>query len=175
MIPRNHLAAAVASLALTACATVAPQPTELAHADLVTADGKPAGRAYLTANGDLATLIVQAVGLKPGQHGIHLHTVGKCDAPAFTTAGGHLNPGMRMHGTMNPAGAHMGDLPNLSIAADGAGAATVLLPGKWIDAEPAIFDADGTAIVIHAGPDDYKTDPSGNSGSRIACGVFARG
>lgn len=175
MIPKFLFTAAALSLTLGGCATVQPQPTDLAHADIVTAEGKPAGRAYLTANGDAVTLTVQAAGLKPGLHGIHLHTVGKCEALAFTSAGGHLNPGMKMHGSMNPAGAHMGDLPNLAIAADGAGAATVFLPGKWADIGQSIFDADGSAIVIHAAEDDYKTDPTGNSGGRIACGVFVQG
>lgn len=175
MITKTYLIAAAASVSLAACAAVPAPPAEIAHADLVTADGKSAGRAYLTANGDSVTLNVRAKGLTPGEHGIHLHAIGKCDAPAFTTAGGHLNPGMKMHGTMNPAGAHMGDMPNLSIQNSGDGAATVSLPGTTHEAEPVIFDADGTAIVIHVGPDDYKTDPSGNSGGRIACGIFVRG
>jgi len=149
-------------------------PTTLAHADLVNGEGKASGRAVFTQAGDIVSLSIEARGLKPGPHGMHLHSQGKCEGPGFTTAGAHLNPAMHQHGTMNPAGPHLGDLPNLTIAADGAGATTVTMPGQWPDIASAVFDADGTAIVIHAGEDDYKTDPSGNSGGRILCGVFAR-
>lgn len=152
----------------------APPPVELAHADLVATSGKPAGRAVVTAVGESVSLVIQARGLTAGMHGLHLHMVGQCAGAAFTSAGGHLNPGMHQHGTMNPAGAHLGDLPNLKIARDGAGALTVAMPGRWSDLEPVLFDGDGTALVIHAGPDDYRTDPSGNSGGRVACGTLAR-
>ena len=113
-------------------------------------------------------------GLSAGVHGTHLHSIGKCEPSGFSSAGGHLNPTGRQHGTMNPMGSHMGDLPNLSVGADGTGSMEFALDGKAGDIESALFDADGTAIVVHAGPDDYATDPSGDSGSRIACGVFAR-
>ena len=108
-------------------------------------------------------------GLTPGTHGIHLHTVGRCDAPGFTTAGAHFNPMARQHGLENAAGPHAGDLAN--ITANSSGDATVDLSSS-LTTVPAMLDADGTAIVVHAAADDYHTDPSGNSGARVACGVL---
>jgi len=115
---------------------------------------------------------VNLSGLEPGTKGMHLHTVGACDGPGFSSAGGHLNPHGHEHGTMNPKGSHLGDLPNIAIAADGTGKVSITLPGNLSTLKPILFDADGTAIVIHAGEDDYRTDPAGNAGSRIACGTF---
>lgn len=160
---------------LSGCTTVGDVPTsKLASATMRQGNGAPAGTAIVTAAGDKLTLAVAVAGLPAGTHGIHLHTAGRCDGPDFTTAGGHLNPTAHQHGTLNPAGSHLGDLPNLVIGQSGAGALTAELRGTRAEAEAALFDADGTAIVIHAGPDDYKTDPSGNSGARIACGVLTR-
>lgn len=105
---------------------------------------------------------------------MHLHAVGKCEAPAFASAGGHLNPGSRQHGVDNPHGAHLGDLPNLLADTSDAGSLTATLHKTIPDLLAQLFDADDTAVVIHASADDYRTDPSGNSGSRIACGVFTR-
>lgn len=162
--------------ALAACQTVDEAPgSQLAAAALYKADGSPAGTARVLVNGGEVTLSVTGQGITPGPHGVHLHTVGKCDAPDFTTAGGHLNPGMKQHGMDNPMGQHLGDLPNLVAGADGAGSVSVLLPGTAEALAAQLFDADGTAVVIHGGPDDYKTDPAGNSGPRVACGVLTRG
>ncbi len=130
--------------------------------------------ATLVAVGDRVDLRIESSTLPPGEHGAHLHAVGKCDGPGFTSAGPHLNPHGRMHGTDNPQGAHLGDLPNISIDNSGSGTLSALIAGSRGEVEPLLFDADGTAVVIHAGPDDYRTDPSGNSGDRIACGVLAR-
>ena len=165
---------AVSLMTLTACATTgrATPSTVLAAAPLAMADGRPAGRAELVASGDEIRLHLTAAGLPAGAHGAHLHTTGRCEAPGFTTAGGHLKPAGHQHGTDNPAGPHLGDLPNLIVKDDGTGELTVPVSVARADFEARVFDADGTAIVIHAGPDDYKTDPSGNSGGRIACGVF---
>jgi Cu-Zn family superoxide dismutase len=113
-------------------------------------------------------------GQASGEHGIHLHTTGKCEAPGFTSAGGHLNPTEHQHGSLNPAGPHVGDLPNIIVGPDGNGMIESRLTGTAADILANLFDADGTAIVLHAGPDDYKTDPSGNSGGRIACGALLR-
>ncbi len=112
--------------------------------------------------------------LPPGVHGIHLHQVGKCEPPAFTSAGGHLNPAMKQHGLQNPAGPHAGDMPDLTV--DASGRATVDITTNRVTLEPngPLFDADGTAIVVHAAADDQKTDPAGNAGARIACGVLTR-
>lgn len=165
----------LALIALSGCTTLGDIPTQrVARVDLRQANGTPAGTAILTAAGDKLTLSVAAIGLAEGLHGLHLHMVGACDGPAFTTAGPHLNPAGHQHGTSNPAGSHLGDLPNLVIGKQGAGAISADLAGPRAAAEAAIFDADGTALVIHAGADDYTTDPSGSSGARIACGIIKR-
>ena len=107
-------------------------------------------------------------------HGLHLHAVGKCETP-FTSAGPHLNPGGHQHGKDNPMGSHLGDLPNVTIGQNGVGTADASLGTDAAAIDAALFDADGSAIVLHAAADDYRTDPSGNSGPRIACGVLTRG
>lgn len=162
-------------LALAGCTTLGEIPTQrVASADLKLANGAPAGKAVLTAAGDTLTLSIAAVGLPRGAHGTHLHMVGSCEGPAFTSAGGHLNPAGHQHGTLNTAGSHLGDLPNLVVNGAGVGTLSADIGGTRASAEAALFDADGTSIVVHADPDDYKTDPTGNSGTRIACGVLRR-
>lgn len=110
----------------------------------------------------------------PGQHGIHFHAVGTCAGPDFATAGSHFNPTARLHGAKNPQGPHAGDLPNLTVTtAAGGPTATLTTTAITLAGGPtSIFDADGTALVIHANPDDEVTDPSGNSGGRVACAVL---
>lgn len=147
----------------------------LASATLKAPDGAPRGKAWIANHDGHWVLKIEASGVAPGAHGAHLHTVGKCDAPDFSSAGGHLNPHARMHGTANPQGPHLGDLPNLIAGTDGKGSITAHLTGTAAELTAALFDADGTAVVIHAGPDDNRTDPSGNSGGRVACGVLTRG
>lgn len=115
---------------------------------------------------------VQAAGLAPGHYGVHLHAVGRCEGPAFASAGAHWNPTGRQHGSLNPAGHHLGDLPNLDVDEHGAGRLEFAIAGASMTGATGLFDADGTSVVIHAAPDDYRTDPSGNSGARIACGVL---
>lgn len=162
-------------LTLSACASVGELPDrQLGKAALNHANGLPAGTAVLTGSGDRVRLTIAAIGITPGPHGLHLHTTGKCEAPGFTSAGGHLNPGGHQHGSANPAGSHLGDLPNLAVNSNGAGSLSVDLPGTSAEIEAQLFDADGTAVVIHASADDYRTDPTGNSGARIACGVLSR-
>jgi Cu-Zn family superoxide dismutase len=158
----------------TPTSTPTPKAQVVANATLMTASGASAGTAELLQGPNGYMVHVDAKGLPAGVHGIHLHTTGKCDAPGFTTAGGHLNPMGHQHGADNPMGSHLGDLTNLTVNADGMGALDFALPGMTDMVGPALFDADGTALVIHAAADDYKTDPSGNSGARLACGVFVR-
>lgn len=136
------------------------------------ATGAAVGRATATEVGGGLRVTVDARGLPAGTHGAHVHTVGACDAPGFTTAGGHWNPTGRQHGSMNPNGPHQGDLPNLVVGSDGRGTVGAVIPGATM---AGLLDADGAALVVHAGPDDLMTDPAGNSGGRIACGVFVRG
>jgi Cu-Zn family superoxide dismutase len=170
------MAAALAAGMLSGCASLGEVPTtKLASATIRTARGLPTGTALLTGAGDKLTLTVAVAGLPTGQHGIHLHLIGRCDAPDFASAGSHLNPMARQHGAQNPAGSHLGDLPNIMIDSQGKGTLSVELGAPREAALTALFDSDGAAIVIHAAADDYKTDPTGNSGARIACGVLTRG
>lgn len=164
---------AVVALALTGCATVPSQPAPFAKVQLVRADGSAVGSAELVRRGSETSINVTISGTPGAVHGLHLHTVGKCEAP-FTSAGPHLNPTGHQHGRDNPQGAHLGDLPNVAIGSDGQGRVSVLLSQDAAAFDAAVFDADGTAIVLHAAADDYRTDPSGNSGARIACGVVTR-
>ncbi|MFC4257002.1 superoxide dismutase family protein [Altererythrobacter xixiisoli] len=172
---RLTLAVIPLALATAGCQSVGDIPnSRLGQATLKHSNGLPAGTAQLFSKGDKVEIAIALTGIPAGVHAVHLHTTGKCDGPEFTTAGGHLNPHSRQHGTENPAGPHVGDLPNMTIGSSGAGTATATLTGTQAEALAQIFDADGTAIVVHAGPDDYKTDPAGNAGGRIACGVVTR-
>lgn len=149
-------------------------PETLGSAALALADGTSAGTVELVSNDGALSFEVAVTGIPEGTHGFHLHTTGQCEAPGFTSAGGHLNPAEREHGRENPAGSHLGDLPNLVVNADGTASTTVALDAESGNAIDSLFDADGTAVMIHADPDDYRTDPTGNAGSRIACGVLER-
>jgi Cu-Zn family superoxide dismutase len=135
-------------------------------------DGTGAGTATATSDGDSLAIALNVSGLKPGEHGVHVHTIGDCSASDFSSAGDHWNPTERAHGLDDPAGQHAGDMPNLTVAADGTGSLDYTLVGATFD---GLLDEDGSAFVIHADRDDQVTDPSGNSGNRIACGVFAEG
>lgn len=110
-------------------------------------------------------------GLGLGAHAIHLHETGKCQAP-FTSAGGHFNPQGKHHGFLSPQGWHLGDLPNLDTPAAGKLKFDLVAPGVTLKGTNALLDADGASIVIHASRDNYFADPSGDSGSRIACGII---
>ena len=173
---RTFAAIPAIALTLSGCASIGQIPTStLASGTLRSAGGAPAGTVILVAAGNAVTINVAVIGLPRGTHGLHLHMVGSCDAPDFKTASGHLNPHGMKHGTANPAGSHLGDLPNLVADSYGAGTVTAKLRDSRAAVEAALFDADGTAVVVHADPDDNQTDPSGNSGARIACGVLQRG
>ena len=166
----------VSALSLSACTSIGQVPTsKFGTGTLHSANGALAGTVVIVAAGDAVTINVTVIGLAKGAHGVHLHTFGTCDGPAFASAGGHLNPHAKQHGSANPAGSHLGDLPNLMVDGYGAGSLAEKLSDGRAAVEAALFDADGTALVIHADSDDYKTDPSGNSGPRIACAVLKRG
>jgi Cu-Zn family superoxide dismutase len=143
-----------------------------AQALLKTADGKDAGSVTATQEEGGIRLAIKATGMSAGEHGIHVHMTGKCEGPKFESAGGHWNPMGAKHGLNNPQGQHSGDMPNLVVASDGSGRMDYLLDEAQLD---QMLDADGAALVIHAKADDQKTDPSGDSGDRLACGVFTRG
>lgn len=169
---RTAVIAAVC-VVLAGCAAVRPAPGT-ATAELRNAQGQPVGTATLTEVSGGVRVIVEARNLPPGEKGVHIHEVGRCEPP-FASAGGHFNPTKRQHGLQNPAGPHAGDLPNITIGADGSGRLETVTDRVTIAGGPtSIFDADGSAIVIHAAPDDHRTDPAGNSGARIACGVVVK-
>jgi superoxide dismutase, Cu-Zn family len=159
------------SVLMLAAATL-PSQAQTAKAALQTADGKDAGSVTLTPTPSGVLLALTVKGLPPGEHAFHVHEVGKCEAP-FTSAGGHFNPDKKKHGLLVTEGAHAGDMPNLHIPASGELAVEVHNPMITLEkGRPnSLFDADGSAVIIHAGKDDYKSDPTGDAGGRIACGV----
>lgn len=177
-MPRNRLIAVapLTLLALAGCQTVYEGPaSQIATATITDRSGAEIGVAHFYSLGDEVTLNVAFRGLSAGEHAVHLHTTGDCSATDFTSAGGHLNPGGHQHGTLNPSGAHLGDLPNVQIGEEGVGTMSTILRGTRSDVEAAMFDADGTAMVVHEGADDYRSDPAGAAGSRVACGIVSRG
>lgn len=173
----KSLLGGLALLSLAACATDGSVGSETVpgevRAELRNAAGAVVASATATSSGDRVRIRLVAVGLPAGTFGAHVHAVGRCDPPGFESAGPHWNPTGRQHGSQNPQGPHHGDLPNLQVGTDGAGTLEYSIGAASLRGGSApLFDADGAAIVVHAGPDDYRTDPSGNSGARIACGVF---
>ncbi len=144
-------------------------------ANFIGGDGRLLGSVTVSEDGAGLVMNINAIGMPAGVHGIHLHEKGLCDGPKFESAGAHWNPAGKKHGRDNPAGAHAGDLANLTVAADGTATVSVPVAGvKMSSGDMMLADADGTALVIHAKADDYKTDPSGDSGDRIACAVVAK-
>lgn len=144
-----------------------------ASAELRNAAGEVVGTATASQEGDAIRLSVSVTGMEAGTYAVHIHEFGRCDAPGFESAGAHWNPTGRQHGRDNPQGQHLGDLPNIDVGADGRGQISQDIPGARVaGGDPQLLDADGTALLIHAEADDYRTDPSGESGARIACGVF---
>src|SRR5688500_15211826 len=181
---------ALAALAFAACDTGADTNGDAASDTAAIVETQPAGgqRATAalqdTAGNELGTVTITAAsdsgvsitgqlrGIAPGEHGIHIHMIGQCDpATGFESAGEHLNPTNRQHGLENPNGPHLGDLPNLTIASDSTGRVSATSAGVRLGQGGNLLDADGAAIVVHANADDQTTDPSGNSGARVACGV----
>jgi len=146
-----------------------------ARADIKNAEGKSVGTASLRETKDGVLMTVNVKGLPKGLHAVHFHSVGKCEGPAFTSAGPHFNPWNKKHGLKSPAGPHAGDLPDMYVEKNGVGRYEVLIDSITLGSgETSIFDADGSAIIIHVTADDNVTDPAGNSGDRIACGVITR-
>ncbi len=170
-----RMAAVLTATILAAGCMTANEPGagDGASAELRNAAGATLARAEAVAAGDGTRVTVNAVGLRPGTYAVHVHTTGRCDAPAFESAGAHWNPTTRQHGAQNPRGPHQGDLPNLTVGANGSGAIAFTIPGAQLrGGNGAMLDADGAAVVVHANADDYRTDPSGNSGGRIGCGIL---
>lgn len=159
---------------LAGCASAPADKAPLsAEAVLKDKDGKQVGVATLIETPEGVRVAVTGFRLPPGAHGLHVHAVGRCDPPEFTSAGAHFNPGGKQHGRMNSAGPHAGDLPNLVAAASGQAGLDITTKTFTLSPGPSsLLGEKGTALVVHANPDDDKTDPTGNSGGRIACGVI---
>ena len=151
-------------------------PPPSAGATLKDSNGRVVGSAVFLQESDGVRILLDLQGAPPGISGVHIHEVGRCEAPSFDSAGAHFNPNKAEHGTDNSRGPHAGDLPNITVDATGRGHLEVTNPRVTLEAgSTSLFDGRGTALVVHEKPDDLRTDPAGNSGRRIACGVIVRG
>jgi Cu-Zn family superoxide dismutase len=165
----------LASLPLLLVAVTSPAlAADTAHAVLKDKDGKEVGKVDFTDTPSGVLMRLDLTAVPPGEHALHLHTVGKCEPPDFKSAGGHFNPDETKHGLLSDEGPHAGDLPNIYVPESGKITIEVLAPLVSLSGERALLDDDGTAIVIHDGADDALTDPAGNAGERIACGVVTK-
>ena len=168
------------TLALAACRlpyippVTSPPPAAVAR--LADANGRVLGQAVFLQQGGGVRILMDLTGVKPGARAVHIHEVGRCDPPSFESAGAHFNPTKAEHGTANPKGPHAGDLPDIAVDATGRGHLEVTATRVTLDkGSTSLFDADGSAIVLHERPDDTRTDPDGDSGARVGCGVIVRG
>lgn len=185
---RSAIALAAALTVVAACAgpqngkaAASPNPDPFLHAPsvyrasagLADANGKAVGTVHFAEERQMVRVDVRLVDLAPGDHGVHIHATGRCEAPAFTSAGAHFNPANKAHGKLSPNGPHAGDLGNVTVGSDRRGAGTFFTPHLSTNpaASNSVLLGGGLSVVVHAQADDDKTDPSGNSGDRVACGV----
>jgi len=172
---RRHVAAlGVLMLLAPGCSalTTSTATDHVATSEVRNAAGQVVGTATLTEVSGGVRVVLEMRGMPPGVKAVHIHAVGKCEGPDFASAGPHLNPTGKQHGLLNPNGPHAGDLPNITIGADGRGRLETMNDRVTLRGSGALLDADGSALVVHAAPDDFVTDPAGGSGARIACGVI---
>jgi len=165
-------AIALSATALAGCQTIDEATPDVIGTAAINSDGRDVGIGTIIYGPSGASVSIALSGVSQGTHAVHLHQIGSCAASDYTSAGGHLNPMGREHGKLNPAGSHLGDLPNVEIGPERVGTVSASLPGTEAEVRAWLFDADGTAIIVHSGPDDYRTDPTGSAGSRVACGVL---
>jgi len=151
------------------------QAQESVNAVLINPDGEEIGTVAISEIAQGLRIFAQAEDLPPGVHAFHIHETGQCDTPSFESAGGHYNPTGMQHGWDNPEGPHAGDFPNVHVHEDGKLAVEYFTAALTLsEGESTLFDDDGSAVVVHEGPDDYQSDPAGHAGARIACGVISR-
>ncbi len=162
--------------AIASCGIIAAA-AESTKIELKNAQGENIGTAVLSPvkGGHGVNIKLNLKGLPPGEHAIHIHQNAKCGPPEFTTAGPHFNPENKHHGLQNPEGPHAGDMENFTVSANGTAKLTIVAANVTFGAgADSIFSNSGTALVIHAKPDDMKSDPAGNAGPRIACGLIQK-
>jgi Cu-Zn family superoxide dismutase len=164
----------IAALLAQADAGLVAAPAASTEVKLIDAGNKPVGTAKLTQTEHGVLISVDLHDLKPGVHAIHIHETAKCEPPAFKTAGGHDNPAHKKHGFMTAEGPHAGDLPNLDVPASGSVKAELIARDETLEGPDGLFAGDGSALVIHAKADDYKSQPAGDAGDRVACGVIQK-
>jgi len=153
----------------------ADKAPKTAKAILRNAQGQEVGTAVFKQGSNGVSISLQTISLPAGTHAFHIHAVGKCDPPDFKTAGGHFNPENKKHGLKNPEGPHAGDMPNITVGQNGKGKATVQNTRVTLgEGANSLFHEGGTALVIHEKADDDMTDPAGNAGNRMACGVIEK-